>query len=375
LCLSACGGQSVSLPTADAPSLQQELLPTTQFQDDSSCSTSPPKTEEPQNGLTAKQALDILFDYCYPDKDKVSDIQLYDSEREDFPGYSYVLEREYSPPVACSIEYSKTTGNEQYYIFCMSICPYYISNHYAVNRETAEIIEERIYIEDNVWKINVEFLNECMDCPGVEPDLTFYRVSEDVRNENGFFLAVLYYDKPVLSWETEAVTLINNYFEDQANAFLQDDFNRSVLEFGPEYYKGKLIDQTVDSSGLVCTLDTELIYMDEDIMCFRQMQNWYAGGIHNDWFYGISFDLTTGELLSPSHFTALDIGSFNSMVMSGINDDLKEIVSGNTDIVKAIKEVESYNFEDYNFYYDGKYLYIVFNREIFYRGYTLQLQI
>lgn len=130
------------------------------------------------------------------------------------------------------------------------------------------------------------------------------KVDQSVYDEQGRLIAQIYYDKPVIQGDSEAVKKINAYFDNEANAFY--DQGTSVTWFskdafhqfkdGLELMKERWGNEILAEYPPRYAMDTSVCYMDENIISIVQVRNYMLE--HNSWYcYGSTFDLRTGELI------------------------------------------------------------------------------
>ena len=130
------------------------------------------------------------------------------------------------------------------------------------------------------------------------------KVDQSVYDEQGRLIAQIYYDKPVIQGDSEAVKKINAYFDNEANAFYNQ--GTSVTWFsadafqqfkdGLELMKERWGNEMMAEYPTRYAMDTSVCYMDENIISIVQVRNYMLE--HNSWYcYGSTFDLRTGELI------------------------------------------------------------------------------
>ena len=130
------------------------------------------------------------------------------------------------------------------------------------------------------------------------------KVDQSVYDEQGRLIAQIYYDKPVIQGDSEAIKKINAYFDNEANAFY--DQGTSVTWFskdafhqfkdGLELMKERWGNEILAEYPPRYAMDTSVCYMDENIISIVQVRNYMLE--HNSWHcYGSTFDLRTGELI------------------------------------------------------------------------------
>jgi hypothetical protein len=198
-------------------------------------------------------------------------------------------------------------------------------------------------------------------------ELKYDRIEEIVRDDNGNVLAEMYFVKPILIGNQESVKIINQFFEREANYFFRNsgelvnskygDYNqfmRSVDE-AREYYG----DSALAEHNFANTVNVKMMYQNEEIISFKEETFWFAGGINNYSYYGETFNLQSGEILTVEEFTEQDLKDFKDNVISQLSQNFYKDYQEIRD--KLIDEVANYKFADYNYYYDGNDIYLIFN--------------
>ena len=224
-----------------------------------------------------------------------------------------------------------------------------------------EIKEETEWLEtDEQWRGRRTRSNS-------ELEVTIERTDRSLVNEDGVTIAIIYYDRPVVSGDTAVAEKITEFFEEEE----QDWFAGTgrLLDFpGNDYdnlfdcflgrvadMRGKYGDEDVAVEPGLYTLESRIMYMDDNILSILQIKEKRAerGGCY---YYGCTFDLHTGELLELKD---LDISA----------DDIKNIFSQDEYLDHFSEMSEDYIVvayeEEYDmsgqFYVDEKYLYLLDN--------------
>ena len=198
-------------------------------------------------------------------------------------------------------------------------------------------------------------------------EVTIERTDYSIYNEDGLTMAIIYYDRPVVSGDSVAAEKITEFFEEEE----QDWFAGTgrLLDFpGNDYgnifdhFLGRVADRRerygdeyVAEEPCLYSLESRIMYMDDNILSILQIKEKRAerGG---HYYYGCTFDLHTGELLKLKD---LDISA----------DDIKNIFSKDEYLDHFSEMSEDYivvAYEEefdmtYQFYVDKKYLYLLDN--------------
>lgn len=192
------------------------------------------------------------------------------------------------------------------------------------------------------------------------------KVDQSVYDEQGRLIAQIYYDKPVIQGDSEALKKINAYFDNEANAFY--DQGTSVTWFskdafhqfkdGLELMKERWGNEILAEYPPRYAMDTSVCYMDENIISIVQVRNYMLE--HNSWYcYGSTFDLRTGELIpitkliniKPEEMKAIFLITGN-IIDIGVYEVLK-------DDNYVIDFYEHHIDMKYEYFYDGESYYLI----------------
>ena len=192
------------------------------------------------------------------------------------------------------------------------------------------------------------------------------KVDQSVYDEQGRLIAQIYYAKPVIQGDSEAVKKINAYFDNEANAFY--DQGTSVTWFskdafhqfkdGLELMKERWGNEILAEYPPRYAMDTSVCYMDENIISIVQVRNYMLE--HNSWYcYGSTFDLRTGELIPITKLINIKPEEMKAIFL----------IAGNIiDIgVYEVLKDDNYVIDDcghridmkYEYFYDGESYYLI----------------
>ena len=228
-----------------------------------------------------------------------------------------------------------------------------------------EIKEETEWLEtDEQWRSRRTRSNS-------ELEVTIERTDRSLVNEDGVTIAIIYYDRPVVSGDTAVAEKITEFFEEEEQNWFTGKKGRllnysgdcdSALEFFLELVgnmREMFGDEHIVEYKCPClyNIESRIMYMDDDILSILQIKEFRTQrGSTN--YYGCTFDLHTGELLKLKD---LDISA----------DDIKNIFSKDEYLDHFSEMSEDYIVvayeEEYDmsgqFYVDEKYLYLLDNTE------------
>ena len=268
-----------------------------------------------------------------------------------------------------------------------------------------ETTEEQVYIEDSIEDSIEDFIEdpqedsiqdvessseaeeeikeeiECLETDeqwrsrrtrsNSELEVTIERTDRSLVNEDGVTIAIIYYDRPVVSGDTAVAEKITEFFEEEEQNWFTGKKGRllnysgdcdSALEFFLELV-GEMHEMfgdehiVEDECPCLYNIESRIMYMDDDILSILQIKEFRTQrGSTN--YYGCTFDLHTGELLKLKD---LDISA----------DDIKNIFSQDEYLDHFSEMSEDYIVvayeEEYDmsgqFYVDEKYLYLLDNTE------------
>lgn len=119
-------------------------------------------------------------------------------------------------------------------------------------------------------------------------------------------MATIYYEKPIVSGDSEAAKKINAYFDQEEKCWLEGEAGR--ISFYEEDYLdefmegyGRMLErygeEILSDAPCIHTIDTRIKYLDDHILSIMQIA---TGRFEAGYtlYYGSTFDLDTGELLS-----------------------------------------------------------------------------
>ena len=273
-----------------------------------------------------------------------------------------------------------------------------------------ETTEEQVYIEDSIEDSIEDFIEdpqedsiqdvessseaeeeikeeiECLETDeqwrsrrtrsNSELEVTIERTDRSLVNEDGVTIAIIYYDRPVVSGDTAVAEKITEFFEEEEQNWFTGKKGRllnysgdcdSALEFFLELVgemREMFGDEHIVEDECPClyNIESRIMYMDDDILSILQIKEFRTQrGSTN--YYGCTFDLHTGELLKLKD---LDISA----------DDIKNIFSQDEYLDHFSEMSEDYivvAYEEefdmtYQFYVDEKYLYLLDNTLKKYNG-------
>lgn len=200
-------------------------------------------------------------------------------------------------------------------------------------------------------------------------EVSVERVSKPITNDDGQVLASVYYERPVVSGNTEAVEKINLFFEKEEQDWFEGRSSRLTL-YNEEYYSDfcEGVEQMCEwyeeeeilTNLMRYAVDTWIVLLNEDFLSVMQVANVRLERSH--WHYfGATFDLETGDLVPID-----SISNITPEKMKKIIEDTSEPVT------KTYNELRDSNYVihycgaeiamNYEYFYDGENYFIIINR-------------
>ena len=269
----------------------------------------------------------------------------------------------------------------------------------------AETTEEQVYIEDSIEDSIEDFIEdpqedsiqdaessseaeeeikeetECLETDeqwrsrrtrsNSELEVTIERTDRSLVNEDGVTIAIIYYDRPVVSGDTVVAEKITEFFEEEEQNWFTGKKGRllnysgdcdSALEFFLELVgnmREMFGDEHIVEYECPClyNIESRIMYMDDDILSILQIKEFRTQrGSTN--YYGCTFDLHTGELLKRKD---LDISAEDIKNIFSQDEYLDHFNEMSEDYILVAHEKE-YDMSG-QFYVDEKYLYLLDNTE------------
>ena len=263
----------------------------------------------------------------------------------------------------------------------------------------AETTEEQVYIEDSIEDFiedpqedsiqdvessseaeeEIKEETECLETDeqwrsrrtrsNSELEVTIERTDRSLVNEDGVTIAIIYYDRPVVSGDTAVAEKITEFFEEEEQDwfagtgrlldFPGNDYDNLFACFlgGVADLRERYGDEDVAVEPGLYTLESRIMYMDDNILSILQIEEEREerGG---HYYYGCTFDLHTGELLE---LTDLDISAEDIRNIFSKDKYLDHFSEMSEDYIVVAHE-EEYDMSG-QFYVDEKYLYLLDNTE------------
>ena len=198
-------------------------------------------------------------------------------------------------------------------------------------------------------------------------EVTIERTDYSIYNEDGLTMAIIYYDRPVVSGDSVAAEKITEFFEEEEQDwfagtgrlldFPGNDYDNLFACFldGVADLRERYGDEDVAEEPGLYSLESRIMYMDDDILSILQIEEEREerGG---HYYYGCTFDLHTGELLKLKD---LDISAEDIKNIFSKDEYLDHFSEMSEDYI-VVAHKEEFDMT-YQFYVDEKYLYLLDN--------------
>jgi hypothetical protein len=190
---------------------------------------------------------------------------------------------------------------------------------------------------------------------------------------------VRYFNKPVLLGDSEAIAKINEYFDNEYNDWLNG--NASKLS---QYYEDRMarflrfVDISLERlngkpspTEFKYCVDADITFLNGDVLSVRQTLYISSGSAPAARCFGVTFDLTTGELIPFTYFVDIVADDFRSGLLDyamanipiGYLDDdwTKEYLGPNDEhSFEYIYDGQTFDIS-YDYYYEGEAIWLILN--------------
>jgi hypothetical protein len=92
-----------------------------------------------------------------------------------------------------------------------------------------------------------------------------------------------------------------------------------------------------------------------------QKYTWFSGGMRSSYHRCYNFDLDTGMRIPLEHFVGYNLQAFDNKLAEFSCEQLRDVgyYDSDEEIMRLLNEDSYVDFADYEYYYDGEYIYIV----------------
>ena len=174
-------------------------------------------------------------------------------------------------------------------------------------------------------------------------------VPEDrsLRNENGSILVESVYEKLVLQGAAPEIASINEMIAADCDRFFAE--SGAVSYYEPETLEQMIRDMGLDYGDLVHNACVTVTHNQDHLLSLDIRTDWYLGGVFQADFYGMTFDLRTGERVSLAQLSELPEEEWEARLKENAGRWLRE--SCGEGLLAAPEEIlAEYTLEDLRFY-------------------------
>lgn len=269
---------------------------------------------------------------------------------------------------ACS--FSKTSSNSEYEVEQQKIEEIRIlPSEIQDFDEHEEKIEKISNLEEDEWIESIEEQNAGKWKSNGEIEVSIVRTSKPVISETGEILANAYYDRPVVSGDSEVAKKINQFFEQEERSWLEGDAGR-LTGYYEDYYLSfcdrvasmceTYGEEVISVQPLRYAIDSRIMFLSDELLSVLQIENYFGG--HCNWhYYGSTFDLKTGELIPID--TLVDITPSKMKEIVGDAGEMYDVLEGDNYEIDYETDNHGYTIAmNYEYYYDGNHYFIIVNQ-------------
>lgn len=227
-------------------------------------------------------------------------------------------------------------------------------------------------------------LNHSFQKKNYVPHITIERMEHSITSTDGELLALIYFDKPLVSGNFKSILKVNKYFESVYEDWLNGKSN--MINFYGGFSMNKFLDNLNsmrkvygDDKFIIQPLeyyvDTEVVFLSEKLISFRHYVHFFSGGASDTYCFGNTFDVKTGEIVSFTDFYNVNAYSFkNSLVKFLIQYGIINGITGFYDIDNEfIYESNKHQWNmAYEYYYDGTSICLTLNQIGVHSGYIVK---
>lgn len=169
---------------------------------------------------------------------------------------------------------------------------------------------------------------------------------DSIRNDRGDRLVTILYDQVILDTSQPQWAPINETIAGSYRAFREEtDYLR---ETPPETWEEMLGDMGALYGTFRCTCRAEVTNNSGGIFSIRMTRDWYMGGVFNQDYTGMTFDLTTGEQVQLARLSDLPEAEFEQQLKQIVCAELAEYVD--VLLEDPAEVLEAYALEDISFH-------------------------
>lgn len=181
---------------------------------------------------------------------------------------------------------------------------------------------------------------------------------------DGKEIATIYFQKPVISGNSDVITKINYFFQNQYENWINgtpdklseyatknamDFFTKSLDKFRKEHK-----DEKIPENYFRCCVDTEIMYQSDSILSIRQKVYWLLTGPRSFNVFGTTIDLKTGELLPFTNFYDVDADTFRGNLTDFLTTAISSWADADLLASRIVERYGSNNKHNYSYVYNSQ---------------------
>lgn len=124
-----------------------------------------------------------------------------------------------------------------------------------------------------------------------------------LRNENGDVLVQSVYEKLILQGPTPQTDAINEAIQADCDRFFEQSGATTYYE--PEILEQMIQDMGMSYGDLLHNAYANVTHNQDRVLSVCVTTDWYMGGVFNEDYYGMTFDLATGERVGLEQLSAM----------------------------------------------------------------------
>jgi len=182
-------------------------------------------------------------------------------------------------------------------------------------------------------------------------------MQETLTGKEGETLAVISYEKPVLDGNSQTIKKINQSISDDYTLFYKNKDNLFAYAQGDYDANGY---GYFNNEAYINTCECEVTDNNTSSISFKMSTKWFAGGVSNKDFYGLTYSLETGETLGLEDIFIETSSEVKDKIMTAS----KEYVNNHPDIgwVDNVMDIiENKKISEYKYYLVKDKVYIIYD--------------
>lgn len=156
-------------------------------------------------------------------------------------------------------------------------------------------------------------------------------VDYSIESDSGKKLAYIYYEKPIIQG-IEFADKINSFYKGEMEGWFNGSNRLTHYQYGwPQKFKNILSenreplgDDIISKQPFLYTIDSDVIMIDENYLSIRQIATVQTAGKPVRYYFGSTFDLQTGELVSIDTLVDMKADEFRNTLVDFLSENILE---------------------------------------------------